>query len=65
MFKVAGDRNISTDLLKKNRKTVHASEADLKYEAGAATDVTKLNGPYLCKKILHSFFLNLLYQPTD
>ena len=35
---------------------VQASEAYLKYDAGAATDVTKTDAPYFCNNVLHSLF---------
>ena len=31
-------------------------EADLKYDAGAAADVTKTDAPYFCTNVLHSLF---------
>ena len=37
-------------------KIVQASEADLKYNAGAAADVTKTDATYFCKNVLHSLF---------
>ena len=52
-FEVAGDRNIFIDLqklfLEIKCKIVRDSEADLKYDAGAAADVTKTD-------VLHSLF---------
>ena len=54
-FEVAGDRNNSIDLqkifLEVKCKIVQSSEADLRYYAVAATDVTKTN-------VLHSLFSN-------
>ena len=48
-FEVAGDRNNFIDLqkiiLEIKCKIVQASEADLKYDAGAAADVTKTDAP--------------------
>ena len=38
------------------RKIVQASEADLKYDATAAADVTKTDAPYFCNNFLHSLF---------
>ena len=59
-FEVAGDRNIFIDLqkifLEIKCKIVQASEADLKYDAGAAADVTKTDAPYFCNNVLHSLF---------
>ena len=59
-FEVAGDRNNLIDLqkifLEIKCKIVQGSEADLKYEAGAAADVTKTDAPYFCNIILHSLF---------
>ena len=59
-FEVAGDRNNFIDLqkifLEVKFKTVQSSEADLRYNAGAATDVTKTDAPYFCNNVLHSFF---------
>ena len=37
-------------------KIVQSSEADLRYDAGAATDVTKTDAPYFCNNVLHSLF---------
>ena len=37
-------------------KIVQASEADLKYNAGAAADVTKTDATYFCKNILHLLY---------
>ena len=49
-FEVAGDRNNFIDLqkifLEVKCKIVQSSEADLRYDAGAATDVTKTDAPY-------------------
>ena len=59
-FEVAGDRNNFFDLqkilLEIKCKIVQASEADLKYDAGAAADVTKTDAPYFCNNVLHSLF---------
>ena len=59
-FEVAGDRNNFIDLqkifLEIKCKIVQASEADLKYDAGAAADVTKTDAPYYCNNVLHSLF---------
>ena len=59
-FEVAGDRNNFIDLqkifLEIKCKIVQASEADLKYDAGAAADVTKTDAPYFCNNVLHSLF---------
>ena len=59
-FEVAGDRNNFIDLqkifLEIKCKIVQASEADLKYDAGAAADITKTDAPYFCNNVLHSFF---------
>ena len=57
-FEVAGDRKNFTDLqkifLEIKYKIVQASEADLKYDTGAAADVTKTDAPYFCNNVLHS-----------
>ena len=59
-FEVAGDRNNFIDLqkifLEIKCKIVQDSEADLKYDAGAAADVTKTDAPYICNNVLHSLF---------
>ena len=59
-FEVAGDKNIFIDLqkifLEIKCKIVQGSEADLKYDAGAAADVTKTDAPYFCNNALHSLF---------
>ena len=59
-FEVAGDRNNFIDLqkifLEVKCKIVQSSEADLRYDAGAATDVTKTDAPYFCNNVLHSLF---------
>ena len=59
-FEVAGDRNNFIDLQKIffeiKCKIVQASEADLKYDAGIAADVTKTDAPYFCKNVLRSLF---------
>ena len=59
-FGVAGDRNNFIDLqkifLEIKCKIVQASEADLKYDAGAEAYVTKTDAPYFCNKVLHSLF---------
>ena len=68
-FEVAGDRNNFIDLqkifLEIKCKIVQGSEADLKYDAGAAADVTKTDAPYFCNNVLHSLFLTVQYLPTD
>ena len=56
-FEVAGDRNIID--LKKNFleikcQMVQVSEADLKYDSGAAAGKTKLDAPYFCNNVIHS-----------
>ena len=57
---VAGDRNNFIDLqkifLEVKCKIVQSSEADLRYDAGAATDVTKTDAPCFCNNVLHSLF---------
>ena len=59
-FEVAGDRNNFIDLqkifLEIKCKIVQAPEADLRYDAGAAADVTKTDAPYFCNNFLHSLF---------
>ena len=59
-FEVAGDRNSFIDLqkifLESKCKIVRGSEADLKYDAGAAADVTKTDASYFCNNVLHSLF---------
>ena len=59
-FEVSGDRNNFIYLPQKKTeikyKVVYASEADLKCSTGAATDVTKTNASYFCKKVMHSLF---------
>ena len=59
-FEVPGDRNNFNDLqkifLEVKCKIVQSSEADLRYDAGAATDVTKTDAPYFCNNVLHSLF---------
>ena len=59
-FEVAGDRNNFIDLqkifLEIKCKIVQAPEADLRYYAGAAADVTKTDAPYFCNNVLHSLF---------
>ena len=59
-FEVAGDRNNLIDLqkifLEIKCRIVRASEADLRYDAGAAADVTKTDAPYFCNNVLHSLF---------
>ena len=59
-FEVAGDRSNFIDLqkifLEIKCKIVQASEADLKYDAGAATDVTKTEALCFCNNVLHSLF---------
>ena len=59
-FEVAGDRNNFIDLqkvfLEIKCKIVQGSGTDLKYDAGAAADVTKTDAPYFCNTVLHSLF---------
>ena len=59
-FEVAEDRNNFIDLqkifLEIKCKIVQGSEADLKYDAGAAADVTKTDAPYFCNNVLLSLF---------
>ena len=59
-FEFAGDKNNFIDLqkifLEIKCKIVEASEADLKYDAGAASVVTKTDAPYFCYNVLHSIF---------
>ena len=59
-FEVAGDRNnffkLQKIFLEIKCKIVQASEADLKYDAGAAADVTKTDAPYFFNNVLHSLF---------
>ena len=59
-FEVAGDRTNFIDLqkifLEMKCKIVQASEADLKYDAGAAIDITKTEAPYFCNNVSHSLF---------
>ena len=59
-FEVAGDRNKFIDLqkifLEFKCKIVQSSEADLKYDATAAADITKTDSPYFCNNVLHSLF---------
>ena len=59
-FEVAGDRNNFIDLqkifLEVKCKIVQSSEADLKYDATAATDITKTDSAYFCNNVLHSLF---------
>ena len=59
-FEVAGDRNNFIDLqkifLEVKCKIVQSSEADLKYDATAAADITKTDSPYFCNNVLHSLF---------
>ena len=59
-FEVAGDRNNFIDLqkifLEIKCKIVQASEADLKYDDGAAADVSKTDAPYICNNVLLSLF---------
>ena len=54
-FEVAGDRNNFIELqkifLEVKSKIVQSSEADLRYDAGAATDVTKTDIPYFCNNV--------------
>ena len=59
-FEVDGDRNSLNDLqkifLEIKCKIVQASEAYMKYDAGAAADVTKRDAPYVCNNVLQSLF---------
>ena len=59
-FEVAGDRSNFIDLqkffLEVKCKIVQSSEADLKYDATAAADITKTDSPYFCNNVLHSLF---------
>ena len=59
-FEVAGDRNNFIDLqknfLKVKCEIVQSSEADLKYDATAAADITKKDYPCFCNNVLHSLF---------
>ena len=59
-FEVAGDRNNFINLqiifLEVKCKIVQSSEADLRYDRGAATDVKKTDAPYFCNNVLHSLF---------
>ena len=59
-FEVAGDRNNFIDLqkifLEVKSNIVQSSEADSRYDAGAATDVMKTDAPYFCNNVLHSLF---------
>ena len=59
-FEVTGDRNNFIDLqkiyLEIKYKIAQGSVADLKYDAGAAADVTKTDAPYFCNNVLHSLF---------
>ena len=59
-FEVDGDGNSFNDLQKIflgiKCKIVQASEAYMKYDAGAAADVTKRDAPYVCINVLNSLF---------
>ena len=59
-FEDAGDRNNFIELqkifLEIKCKIVQASEADFKYDAGAAADETKTDAPYFCNNVLRSLF---------
>ena len=59
-FEVAGDRNNIIDqqkiFLEIKCKLVQGSEASLKYDDGAAAEVTKTDAPYFCNNVLHSLF---------
>ena len=61
-FEVAGDRNNFIDFqkifLEVNCKIVQSSEADLKYDATAAVDITKTDSPYFCNNVLHSLLFD-------
>ena len=68
-FEVAGDRNNFIDLqkifLEIKCKIVQASEADLKYDAGVAADVTKTDAPFFVIMFYIHSFLTVQYLPTD
>ena len=59
-FEDAGDRNDIIDLqkifLEVKCKFVQSSEADLRYDAGLTTDVTKTDAPLFCNNVLDSLF---------
>ena len=59
-FEVTGDRNNFFDLqkifLEIKCKTTQSSGADLKYDAGAAANITKKDAQYFCNSVLHSLF---------
>ena len=59
-FEVAGDRNNFIDLqeifLEVKCNIVQSSEFDLKCDATAAADITKLDSPYFCNNVLPSLF---------
>ena len=59
-FEVAGDRNNFIDLqkifLEVKCKIVQSSEADMKYDATAAADITKTDSPYFCNNVFNSLF---------
>ena len=56
-IEVARDRNSfywsAKNLLELKCKIVEASEADVKYDAGTAADVTKTYAPYILNNVLH------------
>ena len=59
-FEVAGDRNYLIDIqkifLEIKCKIVQASEANLKCDAGAASDLTKTDAPSFCNNVSHLLF---------
>ena len=59
-FEVSGDRNNFIDLQKSfleiKHKKVQSSGADLKRDAGAPTDKTKIDAPYFCNNV-HCFLI--------
>ena len=59
-FEVACDRHNFIDLqktfLEVKCKIVQSSEADLKYDATAAADITKTDSSYFCNNVLLSLF---------
>ena len=59
-FEVMGGRNNFIDLQKNflevKCKIAQPSGAELKYDAGAAADITKTDAPYFCKNVLYSLF---------
>ena len=59
-FEVTGDWNNFIDLektfLEVKCKITHSSGANLKYDPGAAADITKTDAPYFCINVLRSLF---------